>query len=44
MKQMTEDRNCLYRDVANKVYGDVEMYNVLHKTIDVNLSSIGFCS
>jgi hypothetical protein len=41
---MTKDGNCLFQDVANQLYGDVEMYNVLHKAIDVNPSSTKFCS
>jgi hypothetical protein len=41
---MIEDGNHLFRDVTNQVHGDVEMYNALHKTIDVNPSSIKFFS
>jgi hypothetical protein len=41
---MVEDGNGLFQVVVDRVYGDVEMYNVLHKTIDTNPSFVKFDS
>lgn len=42
--QMVEDGNGLFQVIVDQVYRDVEMYNVLHKTIDVNPSFVKFYS
>jgi len=44
VKHMVEDGNGLFQVVVDRVYGDVEMYNVLHKTIDTNPSFVKFDS
>jgi hypothetical protein len=41
---MVKDGNGLFQVVVDKVYEDVEMYNVLYKTIDVNPSFVKFYS